>query len=159
MMIHFRTARDAETGIDAAGFFVRASVDEPSEAGIHDRARTHSAWLYSNIESAFRQTPIAEAGGGAANGEDLCVRRRVVLRLAKVVRGGKDGVAPCDDGADGDLSLALCFLCFRKRKLHVFDICHSLLLFCIIRSAPNACKAGAQKKISSPMIKIAADVV
>ena len=111
-VVHDGSFANMEVGMDAAGSFVRSTVDQSCKAAVHDCSSAHGTWFYGNIKNAFSQTPPSQAARSLAEGEDFCVRRGVMVVFPAVVGGGDDPVFPYEDGADRDFSFFPGDFCF-----------------------------------------------
>lgn len=118
------TLSDVEARVNTAIEGIGCTVDQMWDAGIHDGACAHWAWLYGNIKPRVRQTPFGKKMGGGADDIDFCVAGGVEGGFAAVVVSSEYDVFIDEDGTDGDLSFVIGFLCFVKCDLHVFRVCH-----------------------------------
>ena len=118
------TLSDVEARVNAAIEGIGCTVDQMRDAGIHNGACAHWAWLYGNIKPRVRQTPFGKKMGGGADDIDFCVAGGVEGGFAAVVVSSEYDVFIDEDGTDGDLSFVIGFLCFVKCDLHIFCVCH-----------------------------------
>lgn len=118
------TLSDVEARVNTAIEGIGCTVDQMRDAGIHNGACAHWAWLYGNIKPRVRQTPFGKKMGGGADDIDFCVAGGVEGGFAAVVVSSEYDVFIDEDGTDGDLSFVIGFLCFVKCDLHIFRVCH-----------------------------------
>ena len=132
LMIHDDAFTNGKRGIHASGLHIRRAVNEPFDPCIHARTCTHRTWLYGNIKGTFRQTPLGEPCGTAAEHEELCVGCGVVIFFAPVVVGCDDGAVTYENGSDGDLAFSGGPPGLGKGEAHKLRVSHETLL-----SGPN----------------------
>lgn len=93
------------TVIDAAAFWIGCAKVEARDPSKPDSGSAHRAWLKCHPQGTPDQPLGADGYAGAADREDLSVRRGVIERTGFVAGACKDfTLGRDDDGTDGHFS-------------------------------------------------------
>ncbi len=104
-MIQAGITADREEGVDGAGLGIGAAVDDTGHARVDEGAGAHGAGLQRHVDGRAFEAPVAERGGGAAEGVDLGVGGGILIGLAAVAAAADDGAGGVHhDGAHGDVA-------------------------------------------------------
>jgi hypothetical protein len=103
-VVQTRIGGEVVEGTGGAGFGILGGINEATYASGVKGASAHGAGFEGGVECAAGEAPAAELAGGATEGEELGVGRRVFQCLAFVVGRRQDLSILGDHGADGYLS-------------------------------------------------------
>ena len=91
-------------GADGAGLGLGGAEDEPTDAGMDQRAGAHQARFDRHVERGAGQPVVADGARGVAQGDDLGVGRGVAGEYGLVAAPPDDGTVEHDDGAHRHLA-------------------------------------------------------
>jgi len=123
-MIQLRMVENRQDGTTGACLRVLGAEDDATKPRLHDSARAHGAGFDCSIQAATRQTVVPQFTRRSAQGEDLCVRRRVMQMKGAVVGAREDAALVHDDRADGDFLFFHGAGRFAERRAHEFHVFH-----------------------------------
>ncbi len=95
-MVELRRVEDVQDTARRAGLRIVGPVDDARDAGKHDRAGAHGAWLERDVHDRVQHPPAAERAGGFAQRDQLGVGGGIGPDLALVVPR-TDDLAVLDD--------------------------------------------------------------
>ena len=65
---------------------IRRAIHAAPHARVNHKPRTHTARLERHVDRAIGKAPATERPSGSAQGRELCMRRRVLVELATIMR-------------------------------------------------------------------------
>src|SRR5690606_27307089 len=81
-VVQARVLSDREQGVDGAGLRIPSAIHDAGHARGDQSARAHRARLERRVHGGAFEPPVADARRGAAEREELGVRRRILAPLA-----------------------------------------------------------------------------
>ena len=97
---------------------VARAIHAAPHARVDHKARAHAARLERHVDRAIGKAPATERPSGSAQGRELCMRRRVLIELAAIVRPRDDLAVAHYYGSDGYLAHRSGGASLRQRLAH-----------------------------------------
>src|SRR5437660_8189855 len=104
LMIEAGMVQHLHHGMNRSRFGAVSAVDQPLEPGMHHGPGTHRTRFNCNKEFAVSQAMVAYGGTGLAQGDNLCVGRRIRVDQVAVPALAYNFVVTDDDGPDWHLA-------------------------------------------------------
>jgi hypothetical protein len=96
-MVQYGTVADAEVRLDSTEPYVVCTEHEAFHAGVHESSGTHRTRFDRRVDRRARQAVIPDPGASRAEGNDLSVSSRIVIRYRSVRRSGEKIAVRIDD--------------------------------------------------------------
>ena len=107
---HIKPMIQARVGIQViqrtqcAGLGIGRAIHAAPHARIDHKPRTHAAGFERHVDRTVGKAPAAKRLGSGAQGRELCMRRRVLVELATIMRPRDDLAVAHHYGSDGHLA-------------------------------------------------------
>ena len=103
-MIQARVGIEVIQGSQRARLGIGRAIHTASNARVDHKPRTHAAWLERHVDRAIGKAPATERPSGSAQGRKFCVRRRILIELASIMRPRDNLAVAHHYGSDGHLA-------------------------------------------------------
>ena len=122
LMVEPGIRKDLEASTNRAALGVVGAIDQARDASLNDRAGTHAARLYGDVEGGACEAVIADTAGGFAKSDDFGVGRGVIVADGAVAGACEDLAVMDEDGADWHFAGCGRGAGFGERLLHELDV-------------------------------------
>ena len=117
-MIQARIGIQVVQRTQCAGLGISRAIHAAPHVRVDHKPRTHAARLERHVDRAIGKTPATERLSGSAQGRELCMRRRVLVELATIMRPRDDLAVAHYHGSDGHLAHRSGGASLRQRLAH-----------------------------------------
>lgn len=104
--------------VDSSGFWIVCAINEPLETRVGNGSGAHGTGFQGDKEFATDKTMIADRASGFAHGDDLGVRRGVVIKQIAIGTASDYLSVVYDHRADRDFPAGFGALRFTKSLFH-----------------------------------------
>jgi hypothetical protein len=101
-VIQFWVIQHLENRADSARLRIVRAINQPADAGVNQRSRTHGARFNCNKQFALAQSMVADGGAGVPEGNDFRVGRGIVVGKIAIPSSPNHTAVTYDHCSDGD---------------------------------------------------------
>jgi hypothetical protein len=121
-MVEFGGGEDCKAGTESAAFGIVGSVDKSGDSSLNNGAGAHGAGLERHVEGTIDEAVVTYPFRALANGDNLGMRRGIVIADRTIAGARKDHFILDQDRANRNFTSFCRSLGFGKREPHEVQI-------------------------------------